>query len=112
MASTKADFRTAGARVAPMAEITRRRAMPIDDFIRAHPNFRWSWRRWSSVLVDSAGRVWQPMLSEDGIPYDLESTPEEDEDDIRAALDAERREGGGIPFEQLEREFAAEDRLD
>lgn len=107
MASTKADFRTAGTRVATATELKRRRAMPIDDFIRAYPDFRWSWLRWSSVLVDSAGRVWQPMLSEDGIPYDLESTPEEDEDDIRAALDAERRAGGGIPFEQLEREFGA-----
>lgn len=107
MASTQANFRTAGARVAPPAEIKRRRAMPIDDFIRAYPDFRWSWLRWSSVLVDSAGRIWQPMLSEDGVPYDNESTPEEDEDDICAVLDAERQAGDGIPFEQLEREFEA-----
>ena len=80
--------------------------MLIDDFIRAYPDFRWSWARWRNVLVDSEGRVWKPLLSEDGFPYDFESTPEEDEDDMRAALAAagEKR----LPAAQLDREFASE----
>ena len=93
MVSTEIDFRTEGARVAAEEEIRRRQGMPIDDFIRAHPGFRWSWARWRNVLVDSEGRVWKPLLSED-------------EDDMQAVLASagEKR----IPAEQVEREFAAE----
>ena len=105
MVSTEIDFRTEGARVAAEEEIRRRQGMPIDDFMRAHPDFRWSWARWRNVLVDSEGRVWKPLLSEDGFPYDFGSTPEEDEDDMRAVLASagERR----IPAEQVDRAFAA-----
>ena len=110
MVSTEVDFRTEGARIAAEEEIRRRKGMPIDDFIRAYPDFRWSWARWRNVLVDGEGRVWKPLLSEDGFPYDLESTPEEDEDDMRAvwASAGEKR----IPAAQLDHEFAAEDDLD
>jgi len=112
MVSIEADFRTEGAQITPLEEIRRRQALPIDDFIRAYPNFRWSWIRWQNVLVDSDGRVWKPLLSENGFPYDLESTPEEDEDDIRAILAAEERQDARIPLEEVEREFEAEDALD
>ena len=106
MVSTEIDFRTEGARIAAEDEIRRRKGMPIDDFIRAHPGFRWSWARWRNVLVDSEGRVWKPLLSEDGFPYDFESTPEEDEDDMRAVLASagERR----VPAERIECEFAVD----
>lgn len=107
MVSTEIDFRTEGARVAAEEEIRRRKGMPIGDFMRAYPDFRWSWVRWRNVLVDSEGRVWKPLLSEDGLPYDFESTPEEDEDDMRAVLASAGEER--IPAEQVEREFAAED---
>lgn len=110
MVSTEIDFRTEGARVAAEEEIRRRQGMLIDDFIRAHPDFRWSWARWRNVLVDSKGRVWKPLLSEDGFPYDFESTPEEDEDDMRAVLASAGEER--IPVEQVDRKFAAEDDLD
>ncbi len=105
MVSTEIDFRTEGARVAAEEEVRRRKGMLIDDFIRAHPDFRWSWARWRNVLVDSEGRVWKPLLSEDGFPYDFGSTPEEDEDDMRAVLASAGEER--IPAEQVDRAFAA-----
>lgn len=104
MVSTEIDFRTEGARVAGEEEIRRRKGMPIDAFMRAYPGFRWSWVRWRNVLVDSEGRVWKLLLSEDGLPYDFESTPEEDEDDMRAVLASAGEER--IPAEQVDREFA------
>ena len=98
-----------------MAEIRRRQALPLREFERQYPDFIWSVGRRTLLLTDEEGGQWMPVLSPSGVPYDLESTPEEDEEDREAYLrflDYRRAGGRMISLEELERELDLEESRD
>ena len=98
-----------------MAEIRRRQALPLREFERQYPDFSWSVGRRTLLLTDDEGGRWMPVLSPNGAPYDLESTPEEDGEDREAYLrflDYLRAGRRMISLDELERELDLEESRD